>query len=151
MTESQTGHLKRIAIKGFKSIGELELNMQPVNILIGANGAGKSNFISVFTFLSHLSQGKLRNYVEMEGGAERFFHFGTRQTPSITIELEVENNGYYVEFSPNLDDDSLVFNKEYCTFVSSSRKWQLYPAKGESGFVSGQQADSGSVKFYTRS
>ncbi len=65
----ESKNLKHIKIEGFKSIAELDLPMEKINILIGANGAGKTNFISVFTFLSHLSQGKLRNYVEIEGGA----------------------------------------------------------------------------------
>jgi predicted ATPase len=41
-------NLSRIKIKGFKSIKELDLDMKPINVLIGANGSGKSNFVSVF-------------------------------------------------------------------------------------------------------
>lgn len=149
MTE-EINNLKNIRIQGFKSIAKLDLPMENINILIGANGAGKTNLISLFTFLSHLSQGKLRNYVEIEGGAERFFHFGTRHTKKITLNLKVGNNGYYVEFAPNLDDDSLVFNQEHCTVSSSGKIWNLYPKKGESGFVSGKMADSEYVKDYTR-
>ncbi len=40
--------LDRIRIKGFKSIREMDLELRPLNILIGANGSGKSNFIQVF-------------------------------------------------------------------------------------------------------
>lgn len=143
-------NLKQIKVEGFKSIAKLDLPMGNINILIGANGAGKTNLISLFTFLSHLSQGKLRTYVESEGGAERFFHFGTRHTNRMMLDLEVGINGYHVEFSPNRDDDSLVFNKEYCTIETSSNQYTLYPKKGESGFVSGKPADSDYVKKYTR-
>ena len=143
-------NLKHIKVEGFKSIAKLDLPMENINILIGANGAGKTNLISLFTFLSHLSQGKLRNYVATEGGAERFFHFGTRHTSQMMFDLSVGINGYHVEFSPNLDDDSLVFNKEYCTITTSSKLWKLYPKKGESGFVSGESADSDPIKNYTR-
>ena len=38
--------LKQITIKGYKSIKEAEIELGNINILIGANGAGKSNFIS---------------------------------------------------------------------------------------------------------
>jgi len=149
MTE-ESSNLKHIKVEGFKSIAKLDLPMENINILIGANGAGKTNLISLFTFLGHLSQGRLRNYVATEGGGERFFHFGTRHTSKIIFDLKVGKNGYHVEFASNLDDDSLVFNKEYCTINTSSRLWKLYPKKGESGFVSGEQADSDSVKKYTR-
>ncbi|MCV3465252.1 AAA family ATPase, partial [Campylobacter lari] len=41
--------LNNITIKGYKSIKDLsEFELKNLNILIGANGAGKSNFISVF-------------------------------------------------------------------------------------------------------
>lgn len=147
---AENKNLKHIQIEGFKSIAKLDLPMENINILIGANGAGKSNFISLFTFLSYLSQGKLKNYVATEGGAERFFHFGTRNTNNMVFDLKVGINGYHVEFLPNLDDDSLVFNKEYCTIDSSQKQWNLYPKKGESGFVSGESADSNRVKKYTQ-
>lgn len=149
MTE-ESNNLKHIKVEGFKSIAKLDLSIENINILIGANGAGKTNLISMFTFLSQLSQGKLKNYVEIEGGAERFFHFGSRHTNQMVFDLRVNVNGYHVEFSPNLDDDSLVFNKEYCTITSSSALWNLYPKKGESGFVSGESADSDRIKNYTQ-
>ncbi len=37
--------LKQVILKGFKSIKDMDLALRPLNILIGANGAGKSNFI----------------------------------------------------------------------------------------------------------
>ena len=128
-------NLNHIKIEGFKSVAKLDLPMENINILIGANGSGKTNLISLFTFLSHLAKGKLRNYVKKEGGAERFFHFGTKHTSRIVFDLKVGINGYHVEFSPNLDDDSLVFDEEFCTISTSGRKWILESRKGESGFV----------------
>jgi len=145
-----SNNLQHIKIEGFKSIAKLDLPMKNINILIGANGVGKTNLISLFTLLSHLSQGKLRNYIEVEGGAERFFHFGTKHTQHMVIDLKVGENAYHVTFSPNLDDDSLVFDDEYCKYSGSYRNFKLYPKKGESGFVSGETADSEHVKKYTR-
>ncbi|EHA5531118.1 AAA family ATPase, partial [Campylobacter coli] len=47
--------LNNITIKGYKSIKDLsEFELKNLNILIGANGAGKSNFISVFKMLNAL-------------------------------------------------------------------------------------------------
>ena len=37
--------LKKIEIKGFRSIQEMMLELRPLNVLIGANGAGKSNLL----------------------------------------------------------------------------------------------------------
>jgi len=46
--------LSRIVIKGFKSIKECDIKIKNINVLIGANGAGKSNFMSVFELLKHI-------------------------------------------------------------------------------------------------
>ncbi len=40
--------LNKIQIKGYKSIKEIEIEIASINVLIGANGAVKSNFIFFF-------------------------------------------------------------------------------------------------------
>lgn len=149
MTE-ESKNLKRIRVEGFKSIKKLDLLMENINIFIGANGAGKTNLISLFTFLGRLSQGRLQQYVKTEGGVERFFHFGTRNTERIKLDLEIGNNGYNVEFLPNLDDDSLVFDIESCRMNSPGRSpWNLYSRKGESGLAM-EDLEGQHVKRYTK-
>ena len=144
-------NLRRIRVGGFKSIEQLDLPMKDINILIGANGAGKTNLISLFTFLGFLSQGKLQQHVKTEGGAESFFHFGTRNTERIKLDLEIGNNGYSVEFLPNRDDDSLVFDIENCRMVDSPgrSRWNLYSRKGESGLAM-EDLRNQPVKYYTK-
>jgi len=150
MTTNQNSHLEHVAITGFKSIKNLDLNMGPVNILIGANGSGKSNFISLFTFLRFLSEGKLQTYVEKNGFANSFFFFGAKTTPKITIDIDVGYNGYHVEFEHGASDDLLIFSNEYCTLKSSSRNWSVKGKKGESGLLPGSEAASVNVRKYTR-
>lgn len=151
MSEETKRNLKRIRVEGFKSIKKLDLPMRDINILVGANGAGKTNLISLFTFLSCLSQGKLQQYIKTEGGAERFFHFSTRNTERIKLDLEIGNNGYNVEFLPNRDDDSLVFDVESCRRIDSpgSSPWSLYSRKGESGLAT-EDLSGQPVKYYTK-
>ena len=48
-------------LKGFKSIREMDLELRPLNVLIGANGAGKSNLISFFRMLNEMTGGRLQN------------------------------------------------------------------------------------------
>ena len=63
--------IDHITIRGFKSFDSLEkLALRPINILIGANGSGKSNFIGVFGFLHAIREARLSNYVTAAGGAE---------------------------------------------------------------------------------
>jgi predicted ATPase len=63
--------LKQLKLKGYKSIQHLDLELRPVNILIGANGAGKCNLISFFKLLRWMMQtpGQLQVFVAKSGGA----------------------------------------------------------------------------------
>ena len=54
--------LDKIRIKGYKSIRELELKLKPINILIGSNGVGKTNFISFFKLINVIYEQRLHNY-----------------------------------------------------------------------------------------
>lgn len=143
-------HLKRVQINGFKSIASLDLKMNPINILIGANGSGKSNFISLFSFLRHLSEGKLQTYVEQNGFANTFFHFGAKKTKTISLKLDVGSNGYHADFVHGEANDALVFQQEYCTFTGSNRTFHIRGRLGESGLLPDGEAESRQVRKYTR-
>ena len=49
-----TDQLSRMTISGFKSIKRCDIKFRKINVLIGSNGAGKSNFISAFTLLQNI-------------------------------------------------------------------------------------------------
>jgi len=152
MTEenSPKSHLRRIKLAGYKSIKELDLEMRPINILIGANGSGKSNFISIFSLLRALSQGKFQSYVKEEsGGANNLLHFGGKNTSEILIDIDVSNNGYHAELSHDVFEDTLVFRDEYCKFNNYHTTYPVKGKNGESGLYEGEAA-SGPVRAYTR-
>lgn len=103
--------LDRIEIEGFKSIRQLRLDLKPLNVLIGANGAGKSNFISVFGLLRHIVERRLQFYVAQAGGADSILHFGRKQTPTLKLRFSAGNTGYEATFAPSATDN-LVFSLE---------------------------------------
>ncbi len=146
---TQESHLNRIRIEGYKSIKKLELDMEPINILIGANGAGKSNFISVFTMLRAVSQGKFKDFIENNGSASSFLHFGAKNTSQIVIDIDMPNNGYHAELVHDPFEDQLDFKREYCTFTLSEKAFYLRGKNGESGLYEGE-ADSTRVRNYTK-
>src|SRR5205807_444782 len=89
------------------SIASIEkLPLKSVNILIGSNGSGKSNFIGVFAFLHAIREGQLRDYVVEAGGAEKVLHFGSKTTPRTEFFLSFggEVNQYELALSPTQDD-----------------------------------------------
>ena len=101
-----------IEIKGYKSIKEAKVKLSPINILIGSNGSGKSNFISFFEFLDNLYNKKLQEYVGLRGGIEKFMHKGKEVTDIIEgfIGFENEVNSYSFEVSKAAN--AFVFSKE---------------------------------------
>lgn len=53
--------LDKITIEGYKSIRKLtDFELRPLNVLIGANGAGKSNFLGFFRLLKDIVEQNLR-------------------------------------------------------------------------------------------
>ena len=65
------GEIKRITVKGFKSIKLLEdFELGHLNVIIGANGAGKSNFVQVFKMLNAMSMKGFQSYIFENGGAK---------------------------------------------------------------------------------
>jgi predicted ATPase len=79
--------ITRIEIEGYKSIKTLSLDLKPINILLGGNGVGKSNFISLFSLVRNIYIGNLQNYVQKKGGPDSLLHFGKRNTTLIDLKI----------------------------------------------------------------
>jgi predicted ATPase len=97
--------LDYITIQGFKSIASIErLPLRPINVVIGANGSGKSNFIGVFEFLHEIHEGRLKDYVAKAGGADKVLYFGSKTTPKISFDLSFANGHWKLKLHPTGDD-----------------------------------------------
>jgi predicted ATPase len=111
--------LSKIKIRGYKSIESLDLDLNSLNVLIGANGSGKTNFISIFKFLNQITERNLNLYVKRAGGADSFLYYGQKHTEKIVIELDFGSNGesniYECFLVPTLDG-SLIFEAENTYF-----------------------------------
>ncbi|MEO1764829.1 MAG: AAA family ATPase, partial [Cyanobacteria bacterium J06629_18] len=85
--------LSRIVLNGFKSIVECDLELSKINILIGANGAGKSNFIGFFRMMQQLLEENLQVFVSRQGSPDTLLHFGRKTTEQLEFKLYFGNNG----------------------------------------------------------
>ncbi len=105
--------LEQLTARGFKSIRSLEnFELRPLNVLIGANGAGKSNLLSLFKMLSALSQKRLQLFIKNEGGPDTLLFGGRKLTSRLEVVLSFENNRYEYEFSLEPTSDSVAFSGE---------------------------------------
>jgi predicted ATPase len=114
MSEERKEQLIRLAIKGFKSIKECEIDLGNINVLIGANGAGKSNFISAFELLQKVLAGGLNHYA-LKKGIEPLLYNGKETTDSISAEIQFGECQYAFEVEWT-DNDSLLFREESLRF-----------------------------------
>ena len=104
--------LRKVQIKGFKSIASTEIELRDLNVVIGANGSGKSNLIGVFRLLERVLSHNLQLYVASE--PDRLLHHGRKVTPSLELHCEFEQNAY--GFKLTAAQNSLVFETEQVSY-----------------------------------
>ena len=108
--------ISTIRIQNFKSIRDSgEVEIRPLNILIGANGVGKSNFISFFKFLNRLFEQQLQLYINQHGRADNFLYFGRKRSDFLSGEITFDNewqNKYAFKLIPD-QNGNLIFAEEY--------------------------------------
>ena len=81
--------LKKLTIKGFKSLQAMEdFELRELNVLIGANGAGKSNSVDFFRMLRALADEAFQKFVNVQGGGDGLFFLGPQHTRQICAHLE---------------------------------------------------------------
>ncbi len=130
-----------ITVEGFKSIKSIErLPMSPINVLIGSNGIGKTNFLETFHFLNAIRAGELQEYVARAGGAEKVLHFGSKETQhlSLHVSFNEEKDQYSLELSPD-DADHLIATRERAYFWDKVK----YPQKPFDKAISSFETEAG--------
>ena len=105
-----------ISVSGYKSIRELkDFKLDNLNVLIGANGAGKSNFINLFRLLNQMYEQQLQLYVQKQGGPDALLHFGRGTSERLHAEFYFSANGYKFDLVPTADN-RLIFESERSWF-----------------------------------
>jgi predicted ATPase len=114
--------IESLDLEGFKSIEALHgLELRDLNVLIGANGAGKSNLIDFFRLLRWMvsSPGGLQRAVVQFGGANAVLHDGAKQTRSVKAHLRMSTRAgqrfYSFQLSYAPGDDLVISEEEFGT------------------------------------
>jgi predicted ATPase len=79
--------LRRVRIRGYKSIGFCDVSLQPLTILVGRNAAGKSNFLGALSFLRHAMETNVTEAVKRHGGWSSMI---CRNAETSHLEMEIE-------------------------------------------------------------
>jgi predicted ATPase len=105
--------INKLTIRGFKSIRKLDdFPLHALNVLIGANGAGKSNFVGFFRLLREMIEQRLQVAVATtEGGADACLYLGPKITNEFGADLYFGDNSYRFVLVPT-PDNRLIFSEE---------------------------------------
>ena len=112
-----------IKIIGYKSIKEATVELRPINLLIGANGSGKSNFLSFFEFINRLYDRKLQEYVALNGGASKMMHKGSKATNELSATIKFKDGVNSYSFTVKEGNDSFIFTEENLWYLNNP--WQI--------------------------
>jgi len=110
--------LEQVIIRGYKSIAydnPITLQLGDVTILLGANGAGKSNIVSFFKMLGFMMSRKFAAYVEQAGTSGAILHYGHQVTPRLSGCLtfsDCKSSDTYSFTLVNAAPDRLIITEE---------------------------------------
>ncbi|WP_319576090.1 AAA family ATPase [uncultured Desulfobacter sp.] len=140
------GALENLTVKGFKSIKDLnEFKLGDLNVIIGANGAGKSNFVQIFRMLMAMTQKNFSKFILERGGADNFLFEGPKVTSKIKMGFDFTSNSsnamgpnsYRFELTPTSDENFLIDEErkyvttEWRSYGSPSKESRLYDERNE--------------------
>jgi predicted ATPase len=142
--------LERITLRGFKTIREMN-DFEPgsLMVMIGANGAGKSNYISFFRLLSWALSGSLQVHVQESGPASALLHDGPAKTREIEAELSIVTSAGENQYAFRLvyaAGDTLIFAEERYRFSRTGSRakapWiEAEPGRREASLIQRAEAD----------
>ena len=136
--------LDRLYIRGFKSIRALDgFEPRALNVLIGSNGAGKSNLIDLFHMLARIAEERLQVFVAEQDGPDALLFGGRRRTECIEAEFRFGDNAYCLSLVPA--GGRLVFASETTHFSGPDSRTPTHPSgsgHAESLLKDAEEADS---------
>lgn len=103
--------LQAIELEGYRSIRAARVELGAINVLIGANGAGKSNLLGALGLLAAIADRRLQLHVGQRGGAERLLRFGRKVTERIRLGVDLGGAFYEAILAPT-GEDALIFEEE---------------------------------------
>lgn len=115
--------IEQVLIENYKSIKDLSLPLNRLNVLIGSNGAGKSNFISFFELTKAIYEQRFGSYTLSKGGIDNLLRQGRKVSPSIQGLIDFDNtNAFFFEIKPSQSNKGYIEKREIFLITVISQK-----------------------------
>src|SRR5438874_3538642 len=125
--------IKRIRIQNFRSLVNVTVDLDPLTILIGRSGTGKSNFIEAIRFLRD-SLNARQMHANALGGVHRVFHVDHLDKPlDYNVRFSIAGIGEAFEYSLRVNPSNGQVLEEYLKlgeknlFHQAAGKWAQPP------------------------
>ena len=116
--------ITKVSLTGFKSFKDkTDIALSNLNVIIGANGTGKSNLLSFFQLLGNALTRNLQGHILRYGG-EHFLHNGRKKTERIKCAIEIATNNATDRYEIDLAFQApgrLFISREYIEYRKSGK------------------------------
>jgi predicted ATPase len=118
---NQVTRFKKISVKHFRRLCDVELELRPLTILIGANGTGKTSLLDVFSLLANSAHGSLNKAISDFSGLSALITYDRADGLGLGISMEVQGHApldYRVRLDPRgtsyvIEEETLTQQRYY--------------------------------------
>ncbi|MBO0697088.1 MAG: AAA family ATPase [Zavarzinella sp.] len=124
--------IKKIRIQNFRSLRDVTVQLDPVTVLIGRSGTGKSNFVSAVRFLRDCLNSRQIDF-HSQGGIHRILHVDYPKDPLVyELEFKIDSSGPEYRYTllwrqPDGELDESLRVGDRTLFHRLARKWIVAP------------------------
>ena len=137
--------IERVRVRGYRSLHDVDVRLEPLTVLIGRSGTGKSNFVRALRLLRDIlstpdKYGEINHRDEFVGLFNSVYAAGPFGGTDLDLSFEVEMrfkglgfSTYHVTFARNLDPTAAVITSERFEvdgepiFCHENRSWIVRP------------------------
>jgi DNA repair exonuclease SbcCD ATPase subunit len=122
--------ITRVRLENYKSIRSCDVRLEPLTVLVGKNGSGKSNFLDALAFTRDVLLENLENAIRRRGNFSdiaRKDANGKAESFSITLEFDVNGESYTLFFRVGFNEKPMITEQ----FLQDSKGLYLYSNQDE--------------------
>lgn len=107
--------INKISLSNFKNFEHIDVSLRDMNVIVGANASGKSNFIQALKFVQNIRDFGIDNAISLVGGINYLRNFQLKKTKNTSISIDFKPDNFKV--IDNFGSDVLLLEFENITYT----------------------------------